>query len=384
MHTETHTAILTKPAVRQLRENVIDGNVKNLLESVNTKSLAVRGWTITLQPFATGYKQPTTARQRYATGSADAQYVYEVTLSIRFEQAKQPDRNELHAILRTIYRRANQPSFGSWTLSTIDGEPFAPPTDQEIATSADMIGYAEVEIPDDFETYFSHLYGLDAHIGRVKKALLAGVNSSWRNRFHCVLQGPPGCGKSDICQSIKRALGEDAVLEFDATATTAAGAIKELTEREILPRILLVEEIEKADEKAMSFLLSVCDLRAQIRKTTARNTIQRDTRLMVIATVNDVALFDKLQAGALSSRFANKIWFKRPPRAMLARILSREIEKVDGSTAWIDPTLNYAEAHNINDPRVITALCLCGEDAWLDGSYVKMLDATAEPDVIDF
>jgi MoxR-like ATPase len=167
-------------------------------------------------------------------------------------------------------------------------------------------------------------------------------------------------------------------MEYDATATTAAGAIKDLSEREILPRVIVVEEIEKADEKALSFLLALCDLRGEIRKTTARATIQRDTKVLVVATVNDVPLFEKMLAGALASRFANKIWFKRPSRETLSRILVREIRKINGDPAWVSPALDYCEERGVTDPRQVIALALCGRDMLVSGAYQKMLSETSQ------
>jgi MoxR-like ATPase len=253
-----------------------------------------------------------------------------------------------------------------------------PDDDDGVGTTDDLIGYSDVNIPDDWDDSFQHLYGLDSHIQRVRTALEAGVNSGWRNRFHAALIGPPGCGKSDICESLKQALGEDAVMKLDATATTAAGAIKELSEREILPRVIVIEEIEKAPEASMSFLLGVLDQRSEIRKVTARQTVQRDTKLLAFATVNDVALFRKLQAGALASRFPNTIFFQRPTRETLALILTREVAKIEGNAEWIGPTLDYCADRDITDPRKVISLCLCGMDGWLDGTYAKMLDDTSE------
>jgi ATPase family protein associated with various cellular activities (AAA) len=375
-HTETHTVLLTKYAQRSLRDKVIESNMTTLIASVNTKSLAVKGWTIDTDATAV----PTWWAQ-LPSDRPDAEYTYRAFLTVSYSSEKgQPGKLELAAILRTIYSRAIQPAFGKWTLTAVDGtEYIAPSEDDELGgnINIDLIGYAEVNIPDDWEGNFTHLFGLEAHVRRIKAALEAGVMSDWRNRFHCALVGPPGCGKSDICGTIKRILGEDSVMEFDATATTAAGAIKELAEREILPRVLVVEEIEKADEKALAFLLALMDLRGEIRKTTARATIQRDTKLFVIATVNNVELFERLQAGALASRFANRIGFKRPSREQLAMILDREVRKLDdGDTRWIAPTLDYCDEHGITDPRMVIALCLCGRDMLVTGEYQKMLADT--------
>lgn len=372
--TARHTLTLTKQAKRQLRDEVIQSNARSVMQSINTKSLAVMGWKLS--------EPQRLWTQRTMLGHLDAAYEYSMTLVLDYQSdAKEAPQDQYLAILRNIHSRASSAPNGRWELATVDGGDYIKPAKGDIPVADDaLIGYTEINIPDDWDDNFDHLYGLDAHIARIKGAIEAGIDSNWNNRYNCVLIGPPGCGKSDICRSVKRALGDDAVIEYDATATTAAGMQKDLTEREILPRILIVEEIEKADEKSVQPLMGMLDLRGEIRKTTARTAIQRDTKLFVIATVNNRAAFERMQSGALASRFSNKIWFKRPARDMLARILTREVQKVNGNLAWIDPTLDYADANRIDDPRQITALCLCGRDGWLDGSYVEMLAATAEPE----
>jgi hypothetical protein len=375
-YTESHAITLTKPAKRQLQDKVIRGNQTGLIASVVNKSVTVRGWSID--------PSITEAEMSWLQQPAEDGYVYTMFLTVSFsrEDDKKPDTFEFASLMRTLAKRANTPNYGSWTLATVDGEPYNMPGDDDENASeikTELIGYADVTVPDDYEENFTHLFGLEAHIARIKFALEAGIMSDWRNRFHCALVGPPGCGKSDICGTLKRIFGEDAVMEFDATATTAAGAIKELAEREILPRVLLVEEIEKADPKSLAFLLALCDLRGEIRKTTARATIQRDTKVLVVATVNDYELFGTLQAGALASRFANTIWFQRPSRDTLIRILTREVMKINGDDAWVRPAIDFAEEQGIDDPRMVIALCLCGRDKLLTGEYQKMLALTAPP-----
>jgi hypothetical protein len=384
MYSETHKVTFTKPALRSLRDKVIESNATTLFASVNTKSMTVRGWTVeaNLIPIV---NEQSLAFWRQLANKDDDGYVYEMYVTVTFarEDDKKPSSNEFAGILRTMYQRAQQPAFGKWTLSTVDDKPYVVPGDDDDISSninADLVGYSDVEIPDNWDDNFEHLFGVESHIKRIRGAIEAGIMSQWSNRFHCALIGPPGCGKSDTAQNIKRALGDDAVMEFDATATTAAGAIKELAEREILPRIMIVEEIEKADEKALAFLLAVCDLRGEIRKTTARATIQRNTKVFVIATVNNLELFEKLQAGALASRFANKIFYRRPSRDQLAMILTREVGKIDGDERWIKPALDYCEDHGITDPRMVIALCLCGRDELITGEYQKMLADTSQVD----
>lgn len=383
---ETHTLVLTKLAERSLQDKVIAKNRDALIAKVNTRSLTIAGWTLEadmdLGDWGHGGRQGW--KQLHVTDNGAA-YKYEMYLKLSFSHRdKAPDKNIFAAMCRSVFTSSSQAVLGRWTLTTVDGKEYVPPEEGAIPLSDDFIGYTEVVIPDNFETYFEHLYGLDAHVKRIKKALEAGLMSNWTNRFNCGLIGPPGCGKSDVCQSLKRALGEEAVLEFDATATTAAGAIKELAEREILPRIIVVEEIEKADEKAMSFLLAALDLRAEIRKTTARATIQRDTKLFAVATVNNHELFFRQQAGALASRFSNKIWFKRPTREMLGMILEREVSKVQGDFAWIEPTLDWCDEADITDPRQVITICLCGREELVTGEYQNMLRETSEDMPMEF
>lgn len=377
---ETHTLVLTKLAERSLQEKVIQKNRDGVIARVNTRSLTIAGWMLESdEDTGPGWKQ-------YNVDNNGAVYRYEMYLKLVYSRRdnKEPDRNIFQSMCRSVYTGAGQPVLGKWTLTTVDEKEYIPPDENAIPLSDDFIGYTEVNIPDNYESYFDHLYGLDPHVKLIRKALEAGQMSGWNHRFNCALIGPPGCGKSDVCQSLKRALGDEAVLEFDATATTAAGAIKELAEREILPRIIVVEEIEKADEKAMSFLLAALDLRAEIRKTTARATIQRDTKLFAVATVNNYELFFKQQAGALASRFSNKIWFKRPSRDMLGLILQREVAKVQGDLAWIEPTLDWCDGQDITDPRQVITICLCGRDDLITGDYQAMLKETSEAVPMEF
>jgi len=382
---ETHKLVLAKLSERQLQEKVIDKNIESLLASVNNKTLVVNGWSVVrdTDEHEKGWSQEEYTNGNGARSKANVKFKFFYYVKVVFDHPdKKPDKNVLAALSRQVNTRSAQPALGRWTLETVDSLAYVPPEEGTVMT-ADMVGYAEVEIPDDWETYFEHLYGLDYKVEMILDAMVAGIQSNFNNRFHCVLYGPPGCGKSDVCKSIQRALGEDAVMEYDATATTGAGAIKDLAEKEILPRFLIVEEIEKADEKALSFLLSVMDMRAEIRKVTARATIERSTKLFVIATVNNMDLFKKMAAGALASRFSTKIKFGRPSREQLEMILQREIAKIQGDFAWIAPTLDYCDKQKITDPRQVTALCLTGRDKWISGRFVQMLQDTSEAGEID-
>lgn len=308
-------------------------------------------------------------------------YKVELYISITYERRddKPPEKGVIDMVLRGLASFALTTRGNRWTLSTVNEEEWVPPSADQPKDAEGAIGYKNVAIPENFREYFSHLYGLDAHVGMVLAALEAGLESDWTKRHHVALIGPPGCGKTEICRSLQRALGEDAVMEFDATATTGAGGIEELKNREILPRVVVIEEIEKADDKNLNFLLAILDRRAEIRKKTFRQSIQKETKLFAVATVNDSSVFFRLNKGALQSRFAHKVYFQQPSLDMIGRILEREVADFGGDERWVKATLDYCESHHVVDPREAIAICLSGRDKLLTGEYQAMLEATAPP-----
>lgn len=367
MHTKAVTITLTKPAQRKLQDKALRNGLSALLESFNTRAQKVNGWE--LVPAVDIW---TTEEQE----SGDK--LYHENLVLTYSHAVNEHKPlDLTRLLHKLAVRCPQPLMGRWTLTYVDGSLYSAPEDEEMADVYDAVGYANCTIPDDWDTHFEHLYGLEDHIERIRCAIEAGQISGWQHRFNVALIGPPACGKSDLAASVKRALGNDAVIEYDATATTGAGAISDIMSREVLPRVLIVEEIEKADPKALDWMLAVLDLRGEVRKVTARENIERDCKMFAICTVNDEELFNSMRAGALSSRFSTPIFFNRPPRDVLVRILVRELDKVGGDHAWIEPCLDFCEAQDMSDPRTITAHCLCGREKWLDGSYAKMVANTS-------
>lgn len=379
-----HSIRLTKPAIRSLQEDKVASQMQAIIDGSKTSQRTARGWFIELSRArntytAIGQLQP--LREYNRDGAITGEYIYHVWLDVVCTPQKpRPGLDtEFKNILNSIDAKAAYN--GKWAASLVDGKTYKAADAVDANLSGD-VGYAPIQMPDVevWGTYFQHLYGLDSHIARVKAALDRAVANNFTKRYHSALIGPPGCGKSDICQSIKTALGEESVLEFDATSTTMAGAQKELQEREELPRVLLIEEIEKVvSDNSSSWLLSVLDMRGEIRKTTARGNILKDTRMVAIATVNDFTTFEKMNYGALASRFMNKIFFQQPSREVLARIILREIRSIGGNEAWSKPTLDYAEEHGIADPREVIAIALCGADGLLDGSYQAHLLATAKP-----
>lgn len=370
--TETHTLTLVKDSQRNLNMKSVANQTRTILTGTNSRRLAHNGWTLE------------TADPSFETVTYPGDNPHMVARSfLRFlavysrEDDRKPQTNDLAALAKKLDTVASVAANGKWTLMTVDDADYIADAGVIVEKGSEAVPYADCAVPDDWREYFSHLYGLDYQVEILISKLQAAIDSDWINRFHAVLVGPPGCGKSDVAESLMRALGPDAVIRYDATALTSAGAIKDLTDREILPRVMVVEEFEKITNKDVSaFLLGVMDTRGEIRKTTARTNIQQECKMFCVATVNDYSLFKSIQSGAIASRFRKPIGFKRPSREMRALILSREIEKINGDERWIEPTLNYCESIGEDDPRVILDICLSGRERLLDGSYQKMLDAT--------
>lgn len=302
----------------------------------------------------------------------------DMMLTLKAKRERHPDAvaNEFGKIAEIVADAGRR--FG-FIVAKIDGEPTA-----DLAKANAPETYAEVVIPPTWRDNFEHIYERDDQIDIVLSAIKAGQQSDFQNRFHVLLHGEPACGKSEIARTIRKIVGDAGVIEYDATATTQAGAIKDIAERDELPRILIVEEIEKTSEDSLRWMLGVLDQRAEIRKVNFRTSIVREARMLCIATANDYALFQRVMSGALASRFAHHVYCPVPSIEVLRRILIREVSKVDGAReSWVEPALAYAVRRGITDPRKVTAICLSGGDELLDGSYQRKLDKTSGADSRD-
>ncbi|RDJ35523.1 MAG: ATP-binding protein [Crenarchaeota archaeon] len=239
------------------------------------------------------------------------------------------------------------------------------------------------EINTNLGDHFNHIFGRNDQIKIVHSALLAAKETDFQSRFHCVLEGPPACGKSEILTAVGKMLGKEnqAFLKWDATSTTKAGAERILLESDYIPPVLIMEEIEKTDESSLRWLLGILDHRAEIKKVNFNiGQRARNAKLLCLATVNDIELFKRVMSGALYSRFAHEIHCPRPDRHTMQKILEREVTRVNGKTEWIEPTLKFCmEEEGIDDPRKIIPICLCGRDDLLDGSYQQAIRNTKPP-----
>jgi hypothetical protein len=236
-----------------------------------------------------------------------------------------------------------------------------------------------VNLPEQYASYFSHIFDRGSQIRVILAALQSAKATEFKKRSHCMLWGLPACGKSEILLAVEKMVGPDSVVRLDATSTTKAGAENLLLDLDTIPPILIIEEMEKCNPANLPWLLGVMDSRGEIIKTNARvGSLRREARCLVLATVNDMAMFQSIMSGALASRFSHKIYCPRPDRKVLEKILRREIKETGGNEDWIKPALDYClELEKTNDPRRAMAL-LDGRDKLLTGEYQKDLTKIRE------
>jgi len=239
-------------------------------------------------------------------------------------------------------------------------------------------------MPEEIKPFFGHIYDRDAHIRIICSSLKAAQASMFEQRNHCLLWGKPGCAKTEALLGFEKMVGSNNVIKLDASSTTKAGAENLLLELDVVPPILLIEELEKCNPLNLPWLLGILDQRGEIIKTNARIGSQRKSaKCLCVATVNNLDELTRMMSGALASRFQHKIYFPRPTRPILEKILMREIMKVNGSNAWIKPILDYVlDIEKVNDPRRAISL-LDGREKWLTNEYKDDLMAVREAMLMD-
>lgn len=254
------------------------------------------------------------------------------------------------------------------------------------AISDKILDWSNLQVPSELlesdealaeHPAFSDLYDIGPQIRTVLSAIKRAADTNGASRYHSVLYGEPGCGKTSTLRAVEKLFGPGSVLHLDATSTTKAGIEKLFfSELKQYPRLVFLEEAEKAPEEGLKIWLGALDDRGELRKVNFRQTQIREIQILFFCTANNKRAFDNMmgtgsgEPGALSSRCVNEIQFPRPAESTLRKILEKEIDTKGGNRDWITPCLNLARELKVADPRKVKAF-LTGGDRLLDGSFQR-------------
>lgn len=328
-----------------------------------------------------------TVIQKTGTNSIYAKYPWKVVSHGKDDETPLPGSQESESESTDIHVKAEENPI-------IVKESPKPDKDDDKVSMEDVGSWDEIHIPEELlasdealnnHPYFRHIYGVNPQIRTLLSSVKSGADSNGQQRDHCVLWGHAGCGKTTTLLALEQLLGPRCILRLDATSTSRAG-IEELVFEKYeeyedvhgrltkMPPVVLCEEIEKADEGGLQIWLGALDSRGEVRKNKFRRTKMRKVRILFICTVNNKRKFDMMmgsdgtEAGALSSRCVTEIYFPRPKRDVLRRILQDRIEESGGDLAWIEPALNLGSELGYSDPRKYRSL-LAGGERLLTGEY---------------
>lgn len=235
--------------------------------------------------------------------------------------------------------------------------------------------------------HFGRIYSREPHIRIIYDNLKTAVRTKFKARHHILLKGKPSCAKSELYMAFVDWLGSDYIEEVDASTMTKAGLERLLQEKAssgTLKPILVMEEIEKCHPENVSCLIQVMDGRGRIQRVNAHTVRDGDSDaisspIIIWGTCNNENVLKNFFDKAIWSRFSNKLDCDRPDRALMEKILCREVIDIEGKSEWVPVVLDfcYNELANIpkfkdefDDPRLARAL-LAGGDRLLDKSYLK-------------
>ncbi len=375
----SHVIIVERRLQKRPDIKLIASQLKRLVE-LSLQSNRGRGWTAKCSRVAEPVEQ-------------NGEWVYNQRITYKTTSARQSLLAKWDDIVRRFAEAGCAAQFGANPWKVIEPKGFDQHAADAVATHEEKLTVKEMaeEVKELGKIHlyptpdFPRIYDRQAHCNLIYDALRLAQRTSLMKRVHSLLFGEPGCGKTEIMKSFRDMLGPDEGKDwqwFDATSMTKAGVLEHLMKTKIVPPVLFIEEIEKCDENSLRWLLGVMDTRGEIRRTNYRVGNQgKNVRMVVISTANDIALLQKVMAGALYSRFQNKIWCPEPDRLIMQKVLEREVSEIDdGKMEWIEPAIQLGfDKWAITDPREVVKICLCGAERLAGGAYAKDFEKTMSP-----
>lgn len=228
------------------------------------------------------------------------------------------------------------------------------------------------------ETALCDIYERDAHFRLINDVVQTHAVTGGELRSHILLYGRPGGAKTTILERLKP-LYDDEQFErmkfLDASSMSKAGFerwVMDQAESGLLPEILVLEEIEKVDNKDNLKSLGSLMASGYIQRTNcgqAGYSKKVSAKFLVIATCNDEAALEEFRKGYLWDRFTERLHCPLPSREMMFRILLDKISRIPGGHgAWAAHAMKLADSMGVTTPRQIIGF-LAGRDRLMDGSY---------------
>lgn len=214
----------------------------------------------------------------------------------------------------------------------------------------------EKTVPLNFDPsgFFDHLIDREPHVNIVTSAIAAMIASGLKSRFHVLVTGPEGAGKTDFLRAVANMVGEGNYKFIDGPAD----APRQLNTA--VP-IVLVDDLDRFSDDRFNWLPNAM------------------AQSLVIASASSLDKLSTRLSGAVMKQFVMRAPMPAPDVDLLTRILQRDIKTVQGDTKWIEPAINYCILRDGKLlPQRVRAVCLTGRNGLLDSTFQKSLDALWE------
>jgi hypothetical protein len=259
-----------------------------------------------------------------AVPTPDGGSAYRYTAHIRLSQTRARTPEKTAACFQYAYARLSRRAQAKHWRVTSEPPTEAPsPVALAAATPRPPLQLPDLT-PELVADAFAGIYEREPHIRLIHDSMRTFVATQGRRASHVLLYGEPAAAKTSLYRKFKdlyeRGSDVPRVLFLDAQTMTKAGLENWLLDQAKagqLPEVLVVEELEKQDERVVLPLLSVMGS-GYLTKTNARvGRWEEQVRILIWGTCNNVRALQGFHAGALWSRFTHQLPCVRPGREVM-------------------------------------------------------------------